>query len=173
MTASAMPPTASSTKIANTGYSTHRRSRLRSEARALITMKTTSTTRASGQIQERIPIMSVEGCMTIKPRPTKPIDAAGTYAQRCGWSVNRVERIASSPQPRPNASRTDPVIVASLPPATGPVTRNMATASPAICDPTMLMNRRGELPCRLGLVVNAVSFDACSGSARASSRPTP
>ena len=79
-----MPPTAIRTRIANTGYSAHRLRRLCSEARVLMTMKTTNATSPTGQIQERMPIASVDGCAMISPKPTKAIDAAGTRAHRCG-----------------------------------------------------------------------------------------
>ena len=58
------------------------------------------------------------------------ITVAGTWAHRCGWSVRRLVRKASSAHEDANAARADPVMTCSSAPAKGPVTAAMAASAP-------------------------------------------
>src|SRR4051812_17338602 len=60
--------------------------------------------------------------------------AAGTNIQRWGWRANRSARYAISPQPRPNASSTEPVTSGSEPSRATSSTRTMARTAPATMD---------------------------------------
>src|SRR4051812_7975692 len=60
------------------------------------------------------------------------MNAAGTNAQGCGWSVQRCESVASANQAAANVSNVAPVTTASLRPASGTVTTNIAATNPPI-----------------------------------------
>ena len=66
--------------------------------------------------------------------PTADITAAGTYAQRWGTFVNRVEASASIAQPAPNATRVEPMIWCSVPPGKTPRVRTSARPVPVSRD---------------------------------------
>ena len=68
-------------------------------------------------------------------RPLAPSTRAGAAAQRCGWSVSRVESTARIAQPIAKPHRTAPVSALSLAGTTGAATRTTAARSPATTEP--------------------------------------
>src|ERR671912_2255279 len=134
---------------ASTGYSSHRPIRLRMWRRTRRNIQTTSPNRTGGQTQLN------PACTAADPlrdaRPAAPMNAAGTAAHRCGWSLNRVDSAANNAHPRANANSTTPVMTFSSAGTNGAATRTTATISPAAIDaatinPILLLAVRFKRP---------------------------
>jgi hypothetical protein len=63
------------------------------------------------------------------------MNAAGTEAHACGWSVNRTDNTLNMAQPTENPHRTAPVMAASSAGTNGAATRSSAAKSPVVNDP--------------------------------------
>ena len=70
--------------------------------------------------------------------PANAMNAAGTNAHRCGWSVHRSESTASIAQAAAKASSTEPVMTCSCAPANGPATSAMAPTRPPMREPATM-----------------------------------
>ena len=70
--------------------------------------------------------------------PTTAMNMAGAAAQRCGWSLNRIDSTANNAQPSAHPSRTIPVWLCSSAGASGAMTRSAAAISPAAIEPATI-----------------------------------
>ena len=155
--ASYAPPRAKSTRTTNTGFSSHTRVRLCSSRLARVQTQTTKTTRAGGQTHPSASTTAFGANSTSTPDSAMKI--AGTIAQRCGWSVNRVDRTAMSAHPRakPNSTIAVEKSLSTVP--TGRNGRITAAAKPAASEPaTTRPTRQRRSPGTAGwsLLVGAV-----------------
>jgi len=96
-------------------------------------------------------MVGARGAKTTRAKPTSPIAAPGTKAQRCGLAVYRIESAPRRSQPIPNATRTDPVITDSVAPESGPTTNKTARRKPTTSEPaTTSVRGRPELSADAG-----------------------
>ena len=102
------------------------------------------TSTGTGHTQESWSITEAPGANAMSAIPVTPRMPAGTSAQRCGCSVNRVERRAMSAQPMPQPRRAAPVIRLSPPPDAGPMARTIGSRKPTISDAATTGNRRRD-----------------------------
>src|SRR3954468_4714299 len=130
------------------GYRRHGCRRLAGRRRARTIIHVTSTSSSGGQTQPSALSVVAPGARAMSPVAVMLIAAAGTAAQRCGRSVSRADRTASSAQPAAKPSSNPPVITASRPPASGPATSATAVVRPARSEPatTTAGRRRGDGP---------------------------
>src|SRR2546421_3486085 len=114
---------------AKTGYTSHGRMRLWSSRRTRCVIHTTSASRSTGATQAIAAVATTRGQMT-KTMPASASHPAAISAQRCGWSLRRVDSRASSAAPAANAKSTAALITCSrAPPKTSRVkTRESRTA---------------------------------------------
>ena len=89
------PPRAKSTRTTNTGLSSHTLAGLCSSCLARDHTQATRTNRAGGQNQPSA--STAESGATSTDAPATAMRLAGATAQRCGWSVNRVDSTAKRP----------------------------------------------------------------------------
>ncbi len=73
------------------------------------------------------------------------MNSAGTAAQRCGWSVNRVESTANIAQPSANPHSTAPVTALSCAGTNGAATRSSAATSPVANEPATALNSETDI----------------------------
>src|SRR2546425_9931558 len=81
---------------------------------------TTRANTGNGHTQLRTFSALASGARTMRPAPNRPMNAAGTAAHRCGWSVQSVESNASNTQPSAKPSSTTPGMTCSCDPPNGP-----------------------------------------------------
>ena len=130
--------------MTNTGFSSHTLVRLCSSRLARVQTQTTKTNRAGGQTHPSASTTASGARSTSAPDSAMKI--AGATAQRCGWSVNRVDRTAMSAHPRAKPNSTMAVAKSTSTVPTGRNGRITAAAKPAASDPATTLptcERRG------------------------------
>jgi hypothetical protein len=127
------PPTAKSTRTTNTGFSSHTLVRLCSSRLARVQTQTTKSTRAGGQTHPSASSSASGATRTSAPDSSMKI--AGATAQRCGWSVNRVDRSAINAHPTAKPISTMAVEKSASTVPTGRNARISAATRPAASEP--------------------------------------
>ncbi len=98
----------------------------------------TTIASSTGGHTQRNPRPTAESDPRIEIRPAMARRTAGAAAQRCGWSLTRTDRTASSVQPTANPSSTAPVSTSAVAGMNGATTSAAATTSPAAIDPATI-----------------------------------
>ena len=122
----------------HTGWTSHARVRLCSARRTLRIIHTARASSAGGQIQPRSAIARSPGANASRAAPVAAIAAAGTRAQRWGWSVQRVDISASAAHPAAKASSIAAVTTCSRAPGRTTRTSVDAPTRPRAIDPATM-----------------------------------
>ena len=132
-TVSKPAPAEARTITAITGYSSHRRVRLRRCRWAWTAIQTANASSAAGQTQRRTSATWEPNAT--RSSPDTPRKTAGTKAHRCGWSVKRTESTANIAHPRAKPHSTAAVMSFSWTAMKGAATRSRAATTPVARDP--------------------------------------
>src|SRR3954454_9345376 len=131
--------------MTSTGFSAHTLVRLCSSRLARIHTQTTRSSTAGGHTQRNTPAEASGATSSNTPDSAMP--TAGATAQRCGWSVNRMDSTANSvhPSAKPNSTIAVAKLSWTLPTGrNGKITAaaNPATSEASTTQPTRM--RRGS-----------------------------